>query len=84
MTPGIRSEANVSGEDTVPSYACSVGAAGRDDLMEKNKNTPLISDDLKPPYEDGNSRSGSEPMGAIRAEADPSRSRSGVPSAPEM
>lgn len=51
---GIRSEANVSQEYTMPNYACSAGAACQGDLII-DVETPLISDDLKPPYSDGNS-----------------------------
>lgn len=52
---GIRSEVNVSQENTMPNYACCRGADRHDDLINSVK-TSLICDNLKPPYKSSNSQ----------------------------
>lgn len=49
----------------MPSYACSAGAARWDHLIV-GVETPLISDELKPPYKDASRWRESEPMRRLR------------------
>lgn len=51
---GIRSDVNISQENTVSNYACCRGADHLDNLINSVK-TLLICDDLKPPYKSRNS-----------------------------